>query len=56
MKLFREMIIQLPNELTNKHWEIISMSLANWLLSVSKSLEYALSNINLPVCKKKRRI
>lgn len=42
MKLLRDIITQTPDEFSKKHWEIICMSLASWLLTVSKSLNQAL--------------
>lgn len=49
MKLLRVTITQMPDELSKKHWEILCISLANWLLSVSKSLDQALLKRNFTV-------
>lgn len=52
MNLLSEVLRKMPFELSIENWDVIRIGLGHWILSVSKSLDFALENADQKVYKK----
>ena len=44
MTLLTEVLHKIPHQLSIKNWDVIRIGLGHWILSLTKSLDYALEN------------
>lgn len=51
IKLLSSVIKRIPYQLTIKNWDVIRIGLGHWILSVTKSLDYALQKTDQKVNK-----
>lgn len=53
MNLLTEVLLKVPHQLSIKNWDVIRIGLGHWILSLTKSLDYALQHQDLKVRKTK---
>lgn len=44
MNLLTEVLLKVPHQLSIKNWDVIRIGLGHWILSLTKSLDYALQH------------
>lgn len=49
MNLLTEVCGKVPYQLSGKNWDVIRIGLGHWILSLTKSLDYALENVDQKV-------
>ena len=49
MTLLTTLLNKVPYQLSIKNWDVIRIGLGHWILSVTKSLDYALENMDQKV-------
>lgn len=49
MTLLTTLLNKVPYQLSIKNWDVIRIGLGHWILSLTKSLDYALENMDQKV-------